>query len=132
MIFLPLQTIVNKDFEEYIKTKGEPVAYYSLPEFKNSDLVINLTGDGMREKYCSGDKIALKILSNADEIIFGFDYAVWLNDSVETALVRQILQGNNEDTLILHAYNPIREDMIIPKDKIKYVGRIIALIRTNL
>lgn len=124
--------MVNKDFKEYLKTKGEPVAYYSLPEFKNSDLVINLTGDGMREKYCSGDKISIKMLDNPDEIILGFDYAVWLNDSIETSLVRQILQGKNDDTLILHAYSSIREDMIIQKDKIKYVGRIIALIRTNL
>lgn len=124
--------MVNKDFKEYLKTKGEPIAYYSLPEFKNSDLVINLTGDGMREKYCSGDKIAIKMLDNPDEIILGFDYAVWLNDSIETSLVRQILQGKNDDTLILHAYSSIREDMIIQKDKIKYVGRIIALIRTNL
>ena len=124
--------MIKDDFKEYLNSKGEPLYNYAIPDFKDIDFLINLTGDGMREKYYSGDKIAIKVLDNVNEIIFGFDYCIWLNDSVETTLARQILQGNCDETVLLHAYSPIREDMIIAKSNIKYIGRIIGLIRTNL
>ena len=124
--------MIKDNLKEYLKTKGEPLYNYTIPDFEGADFVMKLTGDGMKEKYHSGDKIAIKILDNVNEIIFGMDYCVWLNDSVETTLARQILHGNSEETLLLHAYSPIREDMIIDKNKIKFIGRIIALIRTNL
>lgn len=80
----------------------------------------------MREKYYSGDKLAIQLLKDIDEIIY---YVIGLKDSVNTILTRQVLRGDSDDTLTLHAYNSIREDMIIKKEKIDFIGRIIGLIR---
>lgn len=122
---------MKENFEKIIKDCS-PVVYYQLKEFEKADYVITLSGDGMREKYYSGDKLAIQLLEKIDEIILGCDYVIGLKDSMDTILTRQILKGDSEDTLTLHAYNPIREDMIIKKEKINFVGRIIGLIRTNL
>lgn len=122
---------MKENFKKLIKNKT-PERYYQIKEFEGADYMISLSGDGMREKYYSGDKLAIQLLKDIDEIVLGHDYVIGLKDSVNTILTRQILRGDTDDTLTLHAYNPIREDMIIKKEKIDFVGKIIGLIRTNL
>lgn len=122
---------MKENFEKIIKDSS-PVVYYQLKEFEKADYMITLSGDGMREKYYSGDKLAIQLLKNIDEIILGYDYVIGFKDSMNTILARQILAGDSKETLTLHAYNPIREDMIIKKEKINFVGKIIGLIRTDL
>jgi phage repressor protein C with HTH and peptisase S24 domain len=139
-----------KDFEDIeSKPANEPTGYYypnvsaaagmdkemindelqripiNLPNWDKGIDFINVFGDSMYPKFCSGEIIGIKEVE-LQYLNFGFAYVVILKD--EQVLLKFIKKGSDKDFIILESENKFYEPKEYHLDQIKKIFIIKGVI----
>ena len=96
----------------------------SIPNV-DAQAFINVFGDSMSPKYCSGDIIGVKEIGK-DFVMYGHAYVVQMTD--EEAYLKYIKKGRDEEHWILASENPQHEPQEFHLSKIDKVFIIKAVI----
>jgi len=101
-------SIFNEDKTEYIKQ------YISVPAFADCDMFINISGNSMYPKYCSGELIAIKKIEDREVISFGEAYLIVTK---EQRLLKYIHKGKDKDHWVLKSENTTFDEFDINHTK---------------
>ncbi|MDR1652258.1 MAG: helix-turn-helix domain-containing protein [Prevotellaceae bacterium] len=113
-------------FDEMIS--GEKIiGRYYIPDFKNVDWMIYVTGSSMYPKYSSGDIIACREIKESRFIQWGKVYVVATRE--QGLLVKRLKASENKDCIKAVPDNPDYDAFDIPKDEILGIALVIGVIR---
>lgn len=105
------------------QSPGHPVAYVSMPDFDDSDIVIPVFGNSMLGCYDPGDSIGIKRLFDFDVIEPGLAYVVITK---ERKMLKYIRNGSSPDVILLASHNKKFEPFEIKKSKIVQLWIVVA------
>lgn len=103
--------------------------HFIVPAFKNADFLIPVRGDSMIPRYYSGDLVACKFLPLSD-IFFQWG-KVYVLDTNQGALIKEVRQGSSDHTIKLVSENPKYEPFEIPRECIYNIAIVQGLIRSE-
>lgn len=103
------------------QTESVPI---SIP-IVDAQLFINVFGDSMYPKYCSGDIIGIKE-TDKDFVMYGYVYVVHMVDGA--IYLKYIKKGKDEQHWILASENPVYEPKEYPLSNISNVFIVKAVI----
>lgn len=103
--------------------------HFIVPAFKNADFLIPVRGDSMVPRYYSGDLVACKHLPLSD-IFFQWG-KVYVLDTNQGALIKEVRQGSSDHTIKLVSENPKYEPFEIPRECIYNIAIVQGLIRSE-
>lgn len=103
--------------------------HFIVPAFKNADFLIPVRGDSMVPRYYSGDLVACKHLPLSD-IFFQWG-KVYVLDTNQGALIKEVRQGSSAHTIKLVSENPKYEPFEIPRECIYNIAIVQGLIRSE-
>ena len=89
--------------------------------------IVRVSGDSMSPVIRSGDMLAVRELSDIQDIFWGQIYVVLLEDY---CMVKYVRRHNDPTKVILRSENPDYDDMEIDRDKIRelmFVQNIIHI-----
>ncbi|OPZ87928.1 MAG: Peptidase S24-like protein [Firmicutes bacterium ADurb.Bin419] len=116
--------IFNEDRSEYIKQ------YISVPAFADCDMFINISGNSMYPKYCSGELIAIKKIEDREVISFGEAYLIITK---EQRLLKYVHKGKDIDHWVLKSENKEFDSFDINhKNKVLHVYIVKGKITKNI
>lgn len=116
-------TIFSEDGVEYIKQ------HISVPQFSDCDMFINVSGDSMYPKYCSGELIALKRLKDFEVIAYNEAYLIVTD---EQRLLKRICKSDKKDMWLLCSDNKDYEPFDIHIKKIRFLYIVKGKITKNI
>lgn len=116
-------TIFNEDGTEYIKD------YISVPAFQDCEMFINVSGNSMYPKYCSGELIALKRLKDFEVIAYNEAYLIVTD---EQRLLKYIKKSKEKNMWTLKSEHPEYEDFDIHIKKIRFLYIVKGKITKNI
>lgn len=102
--------------------------YITVPAFNDCDMFINVSGNSMYPKYCSGDVIALKKINDLDVIAMGEAYLVVTS---EQRLLKYIRKGSDKEHVKLVSEHQDYDEFEIHKNKIIYLYLVKGKITKN-
>lgn len=102
--------------------------YITVPAFSDCDMFINVSGNSMYPKYCSGELIALKKINDLDVISLGEAYLIVTG---EQRLLKYIKKGSQKDYLKLVSENENYEEFEIHRKKIIHLYLVKGKITKN-
>lgn len=103
--------------------------HFIVPAFKNADFLIPVRGDSMVPRYYSGDLVACKHLPLSD-IFFQWG-KVYVLDTNQGALIKEVRQGSSAHTIKLVSENPKYEPFEISRECIYNIAIVQGLIRSE-
>jgi len=113
------------NFDELIR-KENIISKYVIPDFKDIDFMINVTGSSMYPKYSSGDIIACRELKESRFIQWGKVYVIATRE--QGILVKRLEEEDNESILVRsdnQQYKPFK----VPKEEIMGIALVVGVIR---
>lgn len=115
--------IFNEDKTEYIKQ------YISVPAFADCDMFINISGNSMYPKYCSGELVALKKIEDRDVVAFGEAYVIVTK---EQRFLKYIRKGSDKMHWTLCSEHNEYEPFEIPIKKVLHLYIVKGKITKNI
>ena len=103
------------------------IGYINLPNMLQDCRIVRVSGDSMSPVIRSGDMLAVRELSDIQDIFWGQIYVVLLEDY---CMVKYVRRHNDPTKVILRSENPDYDDMEIDRDKIRelmFVQNIIHI-----
>lgn len=116
-------TIFNEESVEYIKQ------HIAVPAFADCDMFINVSGNSMYPKYCSGELIALKRLKDFEVIAFNEAYLIVTD---EQRLLKYIRKSKEKNMWTLCSENEAYEPFDIHIKKIRFLYIVKGKITKNI
>ncbi len=103
--------------------------YYTIPKFKyrKVDFMIEVYGNSMYPKYNSGDIVAATIINQSRFIQWNKPHVI--ATKYQGILVKRILKGPDEHTLILKSDNKDYPPFELPVDEVDGIALIVGVIR---
>lgn len=103
--------------------------YYTIPKFRHRkvDFMIEVYGNSMYPKYNSGDIVAATIITESGFIQWNKPHIIATKS--QGILVKRILKGPDEHTLILKSDNKDYPPFEVPKDEVDGLALIVGVIR---
>ncbi len=92
------------------------VGYVNLPSIPEGCRIVSVSGDSMQPVIRSGDFIAVRELSNLQQIFWGQIYVVVLDDY---CMVKYVRRHQDPDMVILRSENPNYDDMEVRRSDIR-------------
>ena len=92
------------------------VGYVNLPNIPEGCRIVSVSGDSMQPVIRSGDFIAVRELSNLQQIFWGQIYVVVLDDY---CMVKYVRRHENPEWVILRSENPNYDDMEVRRTDIR-------------
>lgn len=92
------------------------VGYVNVPSIPPGCRIVGVSGDSMKPVICSGDLLAVRELTNLQQIFWGQIYVVVLDDY---CMVKYIRRHVDPDMVILRSENPNYDDMEIRRADIR-------------
>ena len=92
------------------------VGYVNLPNIPEGCRIVSVSGDSMQPVIRSGDFIAVRELSNLQQIFWGQIYVVVLDDY---CMVKYVRRHQDPDMVILRSENPNYDDMEVRRSDIR-------------
>lgn len=109
-----------------------PMDHIHIPNLPKCDGAIYVKGDSMYPLLKSGDIVLFKNLNNAQNIIFGEMYVMYLdNDGDEFFFVKYIHKSNQDGKVKLVSQNQHHDDVEFPISAIKQLAIVKASVRIN-
>lgn len=104
-------------FNDYVE---RPAYYMQLPSFQDCDFACNVSGDSMYPRFCSGDVIICKQITNMDYFQYGEPYLVITNADYDNMRTIKLIRKHktDDDKIILKPSNPNFDESEITKDSI--------------
>ena len=116
-------TIFAEDGAEYIKE------YISVPAFSDCEMYLNVSGSSMYPKYCSGELIALKKLTDFEVVAYGEAYLIVTR---EQRLLKYIKKSTQKNMWALHSEHKDYEPFDIHVAKVLHLYIIKGKITKNI
>lgn len=116
-------TIFAEDGEEYVKQ------YITVPAFSDCEMFINVWGNSMYPKYCSGELIALKRVNDLEIVPYNEAYLVVTK---EQRLLKYIRKGTSKTHWKLCSENEEFEAFEIPIKKVLHLYMVKGKITKNI
>lgn len=116
-------TLFEEGAQEYIKQ------YITVPAFNDCEMFINVSGNSMYPKYCSGEAIGLKKIEDYDVVPYGEAYLIVTK---EQRLLKYIRKGRDKDHWLLTSENSEFEPFEIPKKKVLHLYIVKGKITKNI
>ena len=103
--------------------------YYTIPKFKyrKVDFMIEVYGNSMYPKYNSGDIVAATIINQSRFIQWNKPHVI--ATKYQGILVKRILKGPDENTLLLKSDNKDYPPFELPVDEVDGIALIVGVIR---
>lgn len=92
------------------------VGYVNLPSIPPGCRIVGVSGDSMQPVIRGGDLLAVRELTNLQQIFWGQIYVVVLDDY---CMVKYVRRHDNPDMVILRSENPNYDDMEIRRADIR-------------
>lgn len=92
------------------------VGYVNLPSIPPGCRIVGVSGDSMQPVIRSGDLLAVRELTNIQQIFWGQIYVVVLDDY---CMVKYVRRHENPEMVILRSENPNYDDMEIRRSEIR-------------
>lgn len=92
------------------------VGYVNLPSIPPGCRIVGVSGDSMQPVIRSGDMLAVREISNLQQIFWGQIYVVVLDDY---CMVKYVRRHKDPDMVILRSENPNYDDMEIRRTDIR-------------
>ncbi len=92
------------------------VGYVNLPSIPPGCRIVGVSGDSMQPVIRSGDLLAVRELTNIQQIFWGQIYVVVLDDY---CMVKYVRRHENPEMVILRSENPNYDDMEIHRSEIR-------------
>ena len=92
------------------------VGYVNLPSISPGCRIVGVSGDSMQPVIRSGDLLAVRELTNIQQIFWGQIYVVVLDDY---CMVKYVRRHSDPDMVILRSENPNYDDMEIRRTDIR-------------
>lgn len=92
------------------------VGYVNLPSIPPGCRIVGVSGDSMQPVIRSGDLLAVRELTNIQQIFWGQIYVVVLDDY---CMVKYVRRHSDPDMVILRSENPNYDDMEIRRTDIR-------------
>jgi len=106
--------------------KLEDTQRYLVPDFRNANFLINVTGDSMYPTYKSGDIIACQYIKEVKFLIWGKPHLIY---SELGPIIARVYSGEDEHTILCKSDNENYPPFPIPKTEIRAIALIKGLIR---
>ena len=103
------------------------IGYIDLPDMSQRCRIVKVSGDSMAPVIRSGDMLAVRELTNTQQIFWGQIYVVLLDDY---CMVKYVLRHADARKVILRSENPEYDDMEIDRGDIRelmFVQNIIHI-----
>lgn len=111
----------------FLTNNGDATSYIKIPG-AGVDVYINVFGDSMYPKYCSGEIIGIRKLEK-DMVFFGNAYVIEMADG--EAYIKYIFPGKDDEHWELRSENPKFPSRQFHLDKIGAVYKIKATVSKN-
>lgn len=92
------------------------VGYVNVPSIPPGCRIVGVSGDSMQPVIRSGDLLAVRELTNLQQIFWGHIYVVLLDDY---CMVKYVRRHSDPDKVILRSENPNYDDMEIERAEIR-------------
>ncbi len=114
---------------EFCISEQDVKEYYVIPKFKHTkvDFMIEVRGNSMYPKYNSGDVVACCIIQESRFIQWNKPHVIATME--QGILVKRLLQGSSDDTLVLKSDNKDYPPFEVPKEEITGIALIVGVIR---
>lgn len=113
------------DSDDHTSIKSD--TYYHIPEFRNADFLLRMTGDSMHPKYKSGDLLACRNVGYDTYYQYGKLHV--LLTCHQGVIVGRVYQEGNGTVLIrVKSENPVYPEWIIPIPEIAKVALVVGAI----
>ena len=99
---------------------------FVVPSFKGADFLISVKGSSMNPKYSSGDIVACKKLPI--DTFFQWN-KVYVIDTDQGALIKRILKGENEETVLIVSDNKKYPPFELHRSHIYNIAIVLGVIR---
>lgn len=103
--------------------------YINIPAFSDCDMFINVSGDSMYPKYCTGELIALKKINDREVISYGEAHVIVTKEQI---LLKRLHKSTNENMFFLRNENKAHDDFEIKKEKILFLYLVKGKITKNV
>lgn len=115
--------IFNEEKSEYVTQR------LSIPAFSDCDMFISISGNSMYPKYCSGEMVALKKITDREVVAFGEAYIIVTK---EQRLLKFVKKGKDKDHWLLVSENKDFEPFEIKTSKILHLYIVKGKITKNI
>lgn len=124
---VPVNAVAGFGTGEFTVMEYDIIQYYNVPEFKNADFLIPVTGSSMQPQYFGGDMLACRMIHSMSFFEYGFPHVISIKD--RGTVVKRVFQGSEKNILELRSDNPAYPPYEIPMEDIVNVSIVIGLIR---
>lgn len=110
-------------------TNENVIGYIDMPQLGRDGAIIRVSGDSMQPRISDGSYIAIRQISDMSVLVWGSVYLVQLDDY---RLVKVVKPCRNDPAKItLHSYNPEYDDIEIPRESVRRLFLVEAVINCN-
>ena len=124
---LPIEVMAGSGTGEFVINEHDVEEYYKIPNFKNADFLVRVTGSSMRPKYSNGDIVACKKLV-LNDIYFEWN-RIFVLDTTQGAIIKRIKKGSDDSHLLIVSENPDYDPFELHISKINAVAIVIGVVR---
>ena len=96
--------------------------YYTVSDFNNSDFLIRVTGDSMSPKYCGGDIVACKKISETYFFQWGRVYVIYTQS--QGIMIKRVQPSEDRDFITCVSDNPKYAPFDVPKSDIVSIALV--------
>jgi repressor LexA len=108
-------------------SKEDIQEFYVVPDFKEIDFMIRVTGSSMYPKYNSGDIVACRILQEPKYLQWNKVHLIGTKD--QGILIKRLRKGQSNDHLLCVSDNKDYEPFEIPRSEVTGVALVVGVIR---
>lgn len=124
---IPIEVMAGSGSGEFVINEHDVEEYYRIPNFRQADFLVKITGSSMRPKYSNGDIVACKKLVLKD-VFFEWN-RVYVLDTVQGAIIKRIKKGSKETHVLIVSDNTDYEPFELNISKINAVAIVIGVVR---
>ena len=123
---VPVNAVAGFGNGDFTVMEYDIIQYYNVPDFKNADFLIPVTGSSMQPKYYGGDMLACRMIHSMSYFEYGFPHVITIKD--RGTVVKRVFQGSEKNTLELRSDNPDYPPYEIPMEDIVNISIVIGVI----
>lgn len=107
---------------------GNIVGWVNLPNMSPNCRIVRVSGDSMSPVIMDGDFIAVRELSNSNQIFWGQIYVIQLDDF---RLVKYVRRHTDPNMVVLRSENPNYDDMDVLRSDIHQMWLVQHILHVN-
>jgi repressor LexA len=124
---LPIEVMAGSGTGEFIISEHDIEEWYKIPNFKDADFLVRVTGSSMRPKYSNGDIVACKKLALHD-IYFEWN-RIYVLDTTQGAIIKRVKKGSDAENLLIVSDNLDYDPFELHLSKVNAVALVVGVVR---